>query len=141
MQNPISNPQNYLDDIFKKLHDIIKVCEQGNRPTSTQMTNLASQIRMFMMDGLKDSSLGTVKIIAGQLCQKYTKTFTTEISEGNIISSENYLRQKIYSTLNYYKTKDLKSKKKRMLDIFQSVDSDILPQYKVQKYRYSERFD
>ncbi|XP_044006872.1 uncharacterized protein LOC122851595 [Aphidius gifuensis] len=85
-----------------------------------------------MLDCLQDSTLGTARIIAAQLCQKFTKTFTTEISEGNTISLECYFRQKIYSTVNYHKGKDLKAKR-CILQAFDSVDEDISRPSKVQK--------
>ncbi|KAF7993439.1 hypothetical protein HCN44_010034 [Aphidius gifuensis] len=133
IQNPVSTSQNYLNEVLKKVPDgIIRACEQGNRLTSTQLTNLASQIRIFMLDCLQDSTLGTARIIAAQLCQKFTKTFTTEISEGNTISLECYFRQKIYSTVNYHKGKDLKAKR-CILQAFDSVDEDISRPSKVQK--------
>lgn len=93
-----SHPINHLSQIFSKLATDVQAGLRKGLPLSPRSRRrLVQTVRDYLINDLKDTTLGTTNTISEQIVTTYNNTFTTRIASSESTKGEiESLRQSIY---------------------------------------------
>ncbi|XP_015118535.1 uncharacterized protein LOC107042146 [Diachasma alloeum] len=71
---------NFRDTLWDKIpSDIMRQCREGVRVSEDQRRELVTQLKIYMMNDLKDATRGTAHAISQAICEKYPNSVQDQI--------------------------------------------------------------
>lgn len=99
----------------KSSSDIMRQCREGVRVSEDQRRELVTQLKIYMINDLKDATRGTAHAISQVICEKYPNSFQDQIDGVKLGKGYEVLATQLYNAVGNVSRKRKTVSKKTLL--------------------------